>query len=112
MKHTTVSITALFAALSAILWVLACGAPPLPQLQLPQVPSAEPPQIQLPSAPELPVQPATPEGGGNCCLRTGAVVKDKCAGSDRCCIGDWEEDECEVNKGYWFFSKEGCAGAC
>lgn len=103
--------TALAAAVVGI-GVLACEALPMPELPLPQAPSAEPPKLEAPEAPDLPVKPANPNGGGNCCLRTGQAVKSKCGGSNRCCVGDWEEAECEVNKGVWFFSKDGCSGAC
>lgn len=105
----------------ALFAFVACAPPafeapklPQPQLTLPEVPAVEPPAVAPPSvdAPSLPDGVAFPEGGGNCCLRDGSIVKSKCQGSSRCCVGDMEEDACEVNGGFWYFTPQGCAGGC
>lgn len=88
--------------------------PPMPQFPKAEAPAVEPPKLPEPQAPTAPKTPSMPQGGGNCCLRSGnPVAKDKCAGSDTCCVKDFDNsDDCEANKGFWFFSKDGCAGAC
>jgi hypothetical protein len=118
---------ALFATvgLSAVLWAPGClpalPQPPAiqlaaPQLAVPaapelQIPDFQPPEIQKPEGPELPVKP--PEPAGNCCIRRGNLLKKECEGAVSCCIDKFEDaGECEEQDGFWFFSPEGCAGAC
>lgn len=69
-------------------------------------------------APELPEAPEAPEEagmlaskGGNCCIRNGKMLETKCNGAP-CCVPKLDEEQCEKAKGFWFFSSEGCAGAC
>jgi hypothetical protein len=78
----------------------------------------EPPIPSLPAAPEVPEAPDAPETpeqlkakGGNCCIRSGKMLKSRCNGK-ACCVPKLDEDACESAKGFWFFSPEGCAGAC
>ncbi len=88
----------------------------LPKLEVPQapdlqVPEFKPPEVTLPEGPELPVQP--PESEGNCCIRSGNNLKKLCGGAMSCCTKEFEETgDCEAEKGFWFFTPEGCAGAC
>ncbi len=88
----------------------------LPKLEVPQapdlqVPEFKPPEVTLPEGPELPVQP--PESEGNCCVRSGNNLKKLCGGAMSCCTKEFEETgDCEAEKGFWFFTPEGCAGAC
>ena len=90
--------------------------PPMPQMpQFPkaEAPAVEPPKVEPPQAPTVPQTPTMPQGGGNCCIRGGALAKEKCQGGERCCIKDFDDsDACESHRGFWFFNKDGCAGAC
>ncbi len=87
--------------------------PPMPQIPKLEAPAVDIPKPPEPQAPTAPKAPAMPQGGGNCCLRGGQIAKDKCGGSETCCVKDFEDsDDCEAHKGFWFFSKDGCAGAC
>ena len=91
-------------------------APVAPELQVPQAPELKipeftPPTVEPPEGPELPAKP--PEGQGNCCIRKGNLLKKECQGAMSCCVDKFEDaGECEEVEGLWFFSKEGCAGAC
>ncbi len=82
--------------------------------QAPEIPSFEPPaapEITTPDAPQVPLPPG--QGGGNCCIRTGVLLESKCKGASSCCVKDLDNiGDCEDAKGFWFFSEEGCAGAC
>jgi hypothetical protein len=85
--------------------------PELPQAPELQVPTFQPPEIATPEGPDLPAQP--PENKGNCCIRTGNLLREKCGGAMSCCIEDFKkEKECLKQKGLWFFTPEGCSGAC
>ncbi len=91
--------------------------PETPKLEAPQMP--EIPQFEPPEQPELapPDAPQTPVpsglGGGNCCIRTGVLAESKCKGAASCCVKAIEDmGACEDAKGFWFFTPEGCAGAC
>ena len=70
---------------------------------------------ELPAAPEGPEPPGEANnflpGGGNCCIRNGALLQSKCDGK-ACCAEKMDEDACTKAKGNWFFTPEGCAGAC
>jgi hypothetical protein len=74
--------------------------------------------FQPPQAPEMPETPEEADRlkskGGNCCIREeNALVKKHCGGeAASCCIPDIDEDACASRKGLWFFTPEGCAGAC
>ena len=94
-------------------------APPVtevPPLEVPQAPDVQvpeftPPEVTLPEGPELPVAP--PESEGNCCIRSGNNLKKLCNGAMSCCTKEFDETgDCEAEKGFWFFTPEGCAGAC
>jgi hypothetical protein len=88
-------------------------APPLEVPQAPelQVPEFTPPEIATPEGPDLPVQP--PPSEGNCCIRSGNNLKKLCGGAMSCCTKEFDETgDCEAEKGFWFFTPEGCAGAC
>lgn len=89
-------------------------APAPPTFTVPEAPTVEAPKVEPPQAPTPPETPALPAGGGNCCLRAGnAKAKSKCGGAESCCTPAYESSgDCEDAKGFWFFSKEGCAGAC
>jgi len=83
----------------------------LPQAPEVQVPEFQPPELEAPEGPEVPVEP--PKNVGNCCLRTGKAHKEKCGGAMSCCTDKFEDTAaCLTEKGYWFHSEEGCAGAC
>ena len=82
----------------------------IPQAPDVQVPEFQPPELQKPEGPDLP-QP--PVNKGNCCIRTGNQLKKKCGNAVSCCTDEFEDKgSCEDVKGFWFFSPEGCAGAC
>lgn len=90
--------------------------PQAPQFEVPQapdlqIPEFQPPELTPPDGPELPAEP--PVSVGNCCLRTGKPLKEKCKGAMSCCTDTYEDSgECQDVKGYWFFTPEGCAGGC
>lgn len=118
----TVSLIA-FAAVATAFGAPGClpGMPALPATELPpaelpqapevQVPEFAAPEVKAPDGPEMPAEP--PVSVGNCCIRTGKLLKSACKGAMSCCVGDLEDEgECEENKGFWFFTEEGCAGAC
>ncbi|MFO0555802.1 MAG: hypothetical protein U0271_45920 [Polyangiaceae bacterium] len=92
------------------------AVPEMPPMEVPQapeiqVPEFKPPEIQKPEGPNVPLPPG--QGGGNCCLRHGTIVNTKCGGADTCCSKDFADTAaCEDVKGYWFFTTDGCAGAC
>lgn len=82
--------------------------PAAPELTVPEF---TPPEITLPEGPELPAQP--PESAGNCCIRTGKMLRTKCGNALSCCTKEFEDrGSCEENKGEWFFTEDGCLGAC
>ncbi len=83
----------------------------VPQAPELQVPEFQPPEIQKPEGPDLPAQP--PPSEGNCCIRTGSLLKKLCGGAASCCTEEYEStSDCEEVKGFWFFTPEGCKGAC
>lgn len=87
------------------------ASPEIPAAPELTVPEFTPPEITPPEGPELPAQP--PVSVGNCCIRTGKLLKDKCGAASSCCTDQFEDEgDCEDNRGYWFFTPEGCAGAC
>jgi hypothetical protein len=111
----------LVAFVLGLAWIpAACFTPPqlptvptVPTFQLPSAPSVDVPTVEAPQAPTPPDTPALPGGGGHCCLRGGPAVGEKCGGAATCCTPDFKNSsDCEDAKGFWFFSKEGCAGAC
>ena len=111
----------LVAMVIALAWLpSACFTPPeiptapaMPSLQLPEAPTVAAPSVDPPQAPTPPDTPALPGGGGHCCLRGGPAVASKCGGAATCCTPEFKNSsDCEDAKGFWFFSKEGCAGAC
>ena len=66
--------------------------------------------LPAPEGPDLPVQP--PPSEGNCCIRTGNNLKKLCKGAMSCCTKEFDDTgDCEAEKGFWFFTPEGCAGA-
>jgi hypothetical protein len=69
------------------------------------------PVPEAPEAPEAPEEAGALKGKGNCCLRSGKLLETKCGGAP-CCAEGIDEKACHGAKGYWFFSAEGCAGAC
>ncbi len=75
----------------------------------------KPPEMALPEGPEAPEAPSEANDylpkGGNCCIRNGPLLESKCGGQP-CCAEKMEEDKCQKAKGYWFFTPQGCAGAC
>lgn len=117
---------AVFVAAAFTLGAMGClpTAPAMPQIptatlptaEIPQAPDVQvpeftPPDVQAPEGPELPAKP--PESRGNCCIRTGNMLKKKCGNAQSCCTDEFEDTgACEAAKGYWFFTPEGCAGAC
>ncbi len=110
----------LLALVVAMAWIPAsCFTPPeiptapIPTITVPEAPTPTVPSVDPPQAPTPPETPAMPGGGGNCCLRGGPNVGKKCAGGATCCTGDYKNSsDCADAKGFWFYSKEGCAGAC
>ncbi|MBL9023226.1 MAG: hypothetical protein JNL21_13585 [Myxococcales bacterium] len=88
--------------------------PKLEAPQAPEIPTFEPPpepELAPPDAPQVPLPPG--QGGGNCCIRKGVLLESKCKGSSSCCVKDLDsQGSCEDAEGFWFFSEEGCAGAC
>lgn len=117
------ALTAFAASVSLLGGPLGClpaipTLPPteLPPLEVPQapelnVPEFAPPELAAPEGPDLPVQP--PASAGNCCIRTGTNLKKFCGGATSCCTEEYEDTgDCEAAKGFWFFTPEGCAGAC
>jgi hypothetical protein len=112
----------LLALIIAMAWVpAACFEPPqiptgpaLPTFTVPEAPTPSVPTVEPPQAPTPPQTPGMPGGGGNCCLRAGNPHTGKsCAGAASCCTPDYTSSgDCEDAKGFWFFSKDGCAGAC
>lgn len=82
--------------------------------QAPEIPTFEPPpmpELAAPDAPDVPLPPG--QGGGNCCIRKGVLLESKCNGASSCCVKSLEsQGDCEDADGFWFFTEEGCAGAC
>ncbi|HTJ85341.1 MAG TPA: hypothetical protein VL400_26670 [Polyangiaceae bacterium] len=78
--------------------------------------ACQPPAPELPQAPDTPEPPSEANNflpkGGNCCIRNGPLLQSKCNGEGPCCAEKLDEDKCEKAKGVWFFTPEGCAGAC
>jgi hypothetical protein len=116
------------AALTLLALVVAVGAPSCdagvptqmpqaPQMeapQMPEIPQFQPPQVEAPQAPDAPQVPLPPgQGGGNCCIRKAPLLESKCGGAASCCTKDFDSmGRCEEQEGMWFFTPEGCAGAC
>jgi hypothetical protein len=91
----------------------AVEVPPLEVPQAPELalPEFQAPEVTPPEGPELPAQP--PESAGNCCVRTGKLLREKCGQATSCCTKEFEDTgTCEGAGGVWFFTEEGCLGAC
>lgn len=77
--------------------------------------ACQPPEVAVPEGPEAPEAPNEANNflpkGGNCCIRNGPLLESKCGG-EACCAEKLDEDACQKAKGFWFFTAEGCAGAC
>ncbi|MBK8939608.1 MAG: hypothetical protein IPM79_18810 [Polyangiaceae bacterium] len=116
LGFVAVAITLVGTPLGCLPEIPALEAPQMPAAEIPQapevqVPEFQPPDVQVPEGPELPAEP--PPSVGNCCIRTGKLLKEKCKGAMSCCTDSFEgAGECKENKGHWFFTPEGCAGAC